>query len=111
MRLLSLELSLTIALLLILASALVGMAIAFSFRVWALILISPPIAFLAAIVLHYCKFGLVAGVSITAACLAACQLAYLATICCLHARGISVDDEIDGEPGEQRERKIRRQHE
>jgi|SRR6478672_7177645 hypothetical protein len=106
----SLELNLTIVLLLLLASALVGVATGFVFRIWALVLFSPAIAVFSAIVLRAHDFGLVAGVTVIAACLAICQLAYLAATYLLHARKISAHDEIDGEPGEEREQKIRRQH-
>ncbi|OAF14848.1 hypothetical protein AYJ54_41705 [Bradyrhizobium centrolobii] len=100
----------TIALVLIVASALVGTAIGLFFKFWALILISPLIAIFSAVVLRFYEFGLVKGVAVTAACLAVCQLAYVATAYLLHAREISFHDEIDGEPGEQSEQKIRRQH-
>lgn len=99
-----------IAFALIVASALVGAATGLVHRVWALVLISPVIAIVSAIVLRSGSFGLVAGVSIIAACLAACQLAYLAASYLLHPPGISAHDEIDGKPGEQRQQKIRRQH-
>jgi hypothetical protein len=104
-------LNLTIAFLLIVASALVGIATGYVFRIWALVVISPLLAIASAIVLKSYEFGLVAGVTVIAACLATCQLAYLAATFLLHAREISVHDEINGEPGEQGERKIRRQHE
>jgi hypothetical protein len=103
---------LTIALLLMLASALVGMAAGFVFKIWALVLISPLIAVFSAIVLRSCQFGLVAGVTVIAACLAVCQLAYLvAATYFLDGRDVSLHDEVDGEPDEKSERKIRRQHE
>jgi len=101
---------LTIVLLLLLASALVGMATGFVFRIWALVLIAPLLAVFSAIVLRSYEFGLVAGVTVIAACLAVCQLAYVAATWHLHAPDISVHDQIDGEPGEEREQKIRRQH-
>lgn len=110
LRVHALELSLTIALLLMLASALVGMATGSVLKIWALVPISPLIAIFAAVVLRSCEFGLVAGVTVIAVCLAVCQLAYLAAAYLLHARDISCHDEVDGEPGEQAEQKIRRQH-
>jgi hypothetical protein len=105
-----LELKLTIALLLMLASALVGMATGFVFKIWALVLISPPLAVFSAIILRSFEFGLVAGVTIIAICLAVCQLAYLAVAYFRHAQDISPHDEVDGEPGEKGEQKIRREH-
>ncbi|MET4388700.1 hypothetical protein ABIB73_004464 [Bradyrhizobium sp. F1.4.3] len=100
----------TIALLLMLASALVGMATGFVFKIWALVLISPLIAIFSAIVLRSHEFGLVPGVTVIAVCLAVCQLAYLAATYLLHTREISFHDEVDGEPDEKSEQKIRRQH-
>jgi hypothetical protein len=102
-----LELNLTIALLLILASALVGAATGFMYRVWALILISPPLAIFSAAVLRSHQFGMIAGIIVVAICLAICQIAYLAVACLQHARDISSQDEADGEPGETGEKKIR----
>ncbi len=107
---LSLELKLTIALMLVLASALVGAATGLLFKIWALIPISPLIAVFCAIVLRTWEFGMMAGVTIIAACLVACQLAYLAATYLLHARNISSHDEVDGKPSEISEQKIRRQH-
>jgi hypothetical protein len=104
-------LKLTIAFALIAASALVGIATGYFFSIWALVVISPFIAIFSAIVLRSYEFGLVAGVSAIAACLAMCQLAYLAAAYLLHGREISIHDEINGQPGEQGERKIGRQHE
>jgi hypothetical protein len=89
------------------------MATGFVFRIWALVLIAPLLAIFSAIVLRSWEFGLVAGVTIIAACLAVCQLGYLAATYRLYARDLSAHDQIDGEPGEQREQreqKIRRQH-
>ncbi|WGD52094.1 hypothetical protein QA641_42980 [Bradyrhizobium sp. CB1650] len=100
----------TIAFVLIVASALVGAATGLVFKVWVLVVISPLVAIFSAIVLRSYEFDLVAGVTVTAACLAVCQLAYLAATYRLQARNISAHDEIDGEPGEQREQKIRDQH-
>ncbi|WP_456622557.1 MULTISPECIES: hypothetical protein [unclassified Bradyrhizobium] len=100
----------TIALVLIVASALVGIATGYVFRIWALVLIAPLIAVLSAIVLRAYEFGMRAGVIVIAICLAACQLAYFASAYLLHARGVSARDEVDGEPGEGSQHKIRRQN-
>ncbi|OAF12783.1 hypothetical protein [Bradyrhizobium neotropicale] len=99
-----------VAFILIVASALVGAASGFVFRIWALVLIAPVVAIFSAIVLRSYEFGLVAGVTTIATCLAICQLAYLAATYLLHAPDVSAHHEIDGEPGEEREQKIRRQH-
>jgi hypothetical protein len=95
---------------LMLASALVGTATGCVFRIWALVLISPVVAIFSVIVLRAYEFGMMAGVIVVAVCLAVCQLAYLAAASVLHARDISPHDEVDGQPGETREQKIRRQH-
>ncbi|WP_256807384.1 hypothetical protein [Bradyrhizobium sp. Bra64] len=99
----------TIAFVLIVASALVGMATGYFFRIWALVVISPLIAIFSAGVLKYNEYGLVVGVTIIAACLAVCQLAYLAMTYLLYGQDVSAHDEINGEPREQGERKIRGQ--
>jgi len=101
---------LTIAFVLIAASALVGIATGYFFRIWALVLIAPSIAVVSAIILRVYEFGMMAGVTVIATCLAVCQLAYLAAAYKLHARDASSHDEIDGDPGEASEQNIRRQH-
>ncbi|MBB4372195.1 hypothetical protein GGD63_004999 [Bradyrhizobium sp. cir1] len=100
----------TIAIVLIVASALVGIATGRVFRIWALVVISPLIAVVSAIVLRAYDFGMVGGVIVIAVCLVAAQLAYLAASYLLHARAVSPHDEVDGEPGEIGQQKIRRQH-
>jgi hypothetical protein len=105
-----LELNLTIAFVLIVASALVGIATGYVFRIWALVVISPFIAILSAIILRIYEFGMVEGVTVIAICLAAAQLAYFAASYFLHAPNVSTHDEVDGQPGEISEQKIRRQH-
>ncbi|WP_164987993.1 hypothetical protein [Bradyrhizobium betae] len=100
----------TVAFILILVSALAGLATGFTYRVWALVLISPLIALFAAIILHIYEFGLVGGVTIITACLVVSELAYLGATYLMHRREISVQDEIDGDPGEQSQQRVRRQH-
>ena len=53
---------------------------------------------------------MLAGVTVIAACLAVCQLAYFAATYLLHAREASPREEVDGQPGEISEQKIRSQH-
>lgn len=100
----------TIAFVLIVASALVGIATGCVFKIWALVVISPLIAVFSAIILRAYEFGMMAGVIVIAICLAVCQLAYFAAAYVLHARHVSSQDEIDGEPGETGEQKIHREH-
>jgi hypothetical protein len=101
---------LTIVFVLIVASALVGLATGYVYKIWALVLTSPLIAVFSAIILRVYEFGMMAGVIVIAICLVVSQLAYLLAAYVLHARNVSSDDEIDGEPGETPEQKIRRQH-
>ena len=101
----------TIAIVLIAASALAGTATGYIFRIWALIIISPLIAIVSAIILRVYEFGMLAGVTVIALCLVASQLAYLAKSYLRHARHVSAHDELDGDPGKISEHKIRRQHE
>lgn len=101
----------TIAIVLIVASALAGIATGYAFRIWALVVISPLIAAFSAIILRAYEFGMTAGVIVIAVCLAVSQLAYLATSYRMHARQVSSHDEVDGDPSEISEEKIRRERE
>lgn len=100
----------TIACVLIAASALAGIATGCVFRIWALVVLSPFIAVFAAIILRVYNFGMMAGVTVIAICLAVSQLAYFATTYLRYARDVSPHDEVDGQPGEKSEQKIRREH-
>lgn len=100
----------TIAFVLVVASALVGIATGYVFRIWALVVISPFIAIFSAIILRIYEFGMMAGVIVIAICLAVAQLAYFAASYLLHAPNVSAHDEVDGQPGQIGEQKIRRQH-
>jgi hypothetical protein len=53
---------------------------------------------------------MMAGVTVIAICLAVSQLAYFATTYLRYARDVSPHDEVDGQPGEKSEQKIRREH-
>ncbi|MDN4988294.1 hypothetical protein QY049_34580 [Bradyrhizobium sp. WYCCWR 13022] len=101
----------TIAIVLIVASALVGIATGYVFRIWALVVFSPLIAVFSAVILHAYQFGMLAGVIIIAVCLAVSQLAYFAAAYLLQAREASPHDEVDGQPRKISEQKIPRQHE
>ncbi|MGN8545516.1 hypothetical protein ACQPTN_11495 [Bradyrhizobium sp. 13971] len=68
----------TIAFTLLLTSTLVGLATSLYFRVWTLMLESPLVAVLAAIVLQSDGFSFATGAPIVVACLAFNQFAYLA---------------------------------
>ena len=73
-------------------------------------MISPLIAVFAAIILRVYDFGMMAGVTVIAVCLAVSQLAYFATTYLRYARDVSPHDEVDGEPSDESEQKIRREH-
>jgi hypothetical protein len=90
----------------LLASAITGLATGLFLRVWALSLVSPVTAILAATVLQTSGFGFWTGVPIVVGCLVAGQLAYLAGSFHVHRGRLSMQDEIDGEPGEHGHRHI-----
>ncbi|WFU79257.1 hypothetical protein QA645_32855 [Bradyrhizobium sp. CIAT3101] len=92
----------------LLGSAIIGLATGLSFRVWAMVLVSPAIAVLAAIVLQVSDFGFFAGVSVVIGCLVVSQIAYLLAAFCRH--NISVQDEAYCDPGEHRHQGIRDKH-
>ncbi len=89
----------TLVLFLLIASVTVGLATGLFFRVWSLLLISPTVAILAAIVLQTADFGFWTGIPIIVGCLFLSQLTYLLTIFVLHRGELSIQDEIDGAPG------------
>lgn len=97
----------TTVLLLLLASAIIGLATGLFFRVWTLLLVSPATAILAATVLQTSGFGFWTGVPIVVGCLMAGQVAYLAATFYVHRGELSVQDEIDGEPGKHGQRHIK----
>ncbi|WP_439373081.1 hypothetical protein [Bradyrhizobium sp. DASA03120] len=95
----------------LLGSAIIGLATGLFFRVWAMVLVSPATAVLAAIVLQASGFGFFAGVSVVIGCLVVGQIAYLlAAAFHLHEGDISVQDEADGDPGEHRYQDVRDKH-
>ncbi|WP_338695354.1 hypothetical protein V5279_04230 [Bradyrhizobium sp. 26S5] len=99
----------TIAFTLLLTSTLVGLATSLYFRVWTLMLVSPLIAVLAAVMLQSDGFSFATGAPLVVACLAFSQLAYLAGALLPPEADGSVAEEIDGVPGGHREHQIRRQ--
>ncbi|MCP3475208.1 hypothetical protein NLM33_33330 [Bradyrhizobium sp. CCGUVB1N3] len=89
----------TIILILLVLSTMMGMATGLTFKVQALIPVSVVIAISAAVVVRSAGFGPVGGVFAIAACLVVAQLAYLAAIFFLCKRELLLHDEIDGDPG------------
>jgi hypothetical protein len=100
------ELSLTLPLVLMLLSAMMGMATALTFRAHAMIPVSLSIAVAAALVIRSHEYGLVSGVSLIGACLVAAQLAFALVIFLACRRDFLLQNEVDGAPGERREQKI-----
>ncbi|MBR0714163.1 hypothetical protein [Bradyrhizobium liaoningense] len=101
----------TVAVTLLLASLIAGLATGLLFRVWALLLVSPLIAVVSAIVLQTSGFEFFAGVSVIVGCLVVSQLAYMLATFHLHRWDLSAEDEIDGHPGGHRQKNIRGQNE
>ncbi|WP_342735463.1 hypothetical protein [Bradyrhizobium sp. B117] len=101
----------TIVFCLLLASGITGLATGLFFRVWALVLVSPAIAILAAIVLQSSNFGFWTGIPIVVSCLLVGQLAYLAGAFHLHRGELSMQDDANGEPGKYSHRHIGDQNE
>lgn len=95
----------------LLGSAIIGLATGLFFRVWAMVLVSPAIAILAAIILQASDFGFFAGVSVVTGCLVVSQIAFLlAAALRLHKGDISVQDEAYGDPGEHCHQDVRDKH-
>lgn len=76
-----------------------------------MMLVSPLIAVLAAIMLQSDGFAFATGAPIVVACLAFSQFAYLAGALLLPENDGSIAEEIDGIPGGRREHKIHGQNE
>jgi hypothetical protein len=103
-------LNVTIAFTLLIASALLGLMTGLIFRVWAIALVSPPIAIFSAIFLRAHGYGFAGGVTIIIGCLATCQTAYLAGVFMSprsHRAANLTQEEIDGDPGSRGEQNIR----
>ena len=101
----------TIAFTLLLTSTLVGLATSLYFRVWTLMLVSPLIAVLAAIVLQSDGYAFATGAPIVAACLAFNQIAYLTGAVLSPDRDGSMAEEVDGIPRGRREHEVHGQNE
>lgn len=98
---LQVDLNVTVALILVIASALLGFVTGLFFRVSVLLLLSVLIAIISAISLQAYGFGFAGGVSITIGCLVICQIAYIAASILMS--GLDGDEgltqqEIDDDP-------------
>jgi hypothetical protein len=102
-------LNVTVALILLTASGLLGFVTGLFFRVWALAPLSLLIAIFSAISLQVSGFGFAGGVSVTIGCLVISQIAFIP------ARVLMVDwggaeslaqEEVDDDPGSRREHDV-----
>lgn len=96
------DLNVTVALILLIASALLGFATGLFFRVSILLLLSVLIAAISAISLQADGFGFAGGVSITIGCLVICQITYIAAGILMsgsYGDEVLTQQEIDGDPG------------
>jgi len=96
----------TVILILLLASAALGLLTGLFYRVWAIGAVSVLIAVLSALALHLASFGFSLSVAISVLCLVVCQLAYvLASLGSLKRANLS-QDEIDGSAGREGEENV-----
>src|SRR6185437_10001496 len=99
--LLQVDLTVTVALILVTASALLGLVTGLFFRVPVLVLLTVLIATISAIALRAYGFGFAGGVSITVGCLVICQITYIAASILISgssgAEGL-MHHEIDDDP-------------
>lgn len=109
MLLLQADLNVTVALVLLIASALLGFVTGLFFQVWTLVPTSLLIAIVSAISLRARGYGFAGGVSMTIGCLAISQLAYIATGLVMFGshRAEDLAQEIDDDPDSRGERDIR----
>jgi uncharacterized membrane protein YkgB len=103
-------LNVTFTFILLIASAVLGLATGLFFRVWTIASVSLLIAILSAIFLRSYGFGFAGGVSITVGCLVISQVAYIAGAF-IEARMCRTaeltQEEIDGDPSGGGEQNVR----
>jgi hypothetical protein len=99
----------TIVLVALAASALLGLVTGLAFRVWANLIVAPFIAFASAITLSSHGFGFSGGVLVTVACLFVSQAAYLVGVFLVPGGGVKdflADEILDDEPDDNRKHNI-----
>jgi hypothetical protein len=101
----------TVAVTLLLGSFVVGLGTGLLFRAWSLLLVSPLVAIVSAIVLQISEFQSFAGVAVIVGCLVISQLAYLLATFHLHGGEVSMQEEVDGYPNEHHQKNVRDQDE
>jgi hypothetical protein len=112
--LLQADLNVTVALVLMIASGLLGFATGLFFQVLALVPVSLLIAFLSAIALQARGFGFAGGVSVTVGCLAISQIAYIAAGLLMfgpHRAESLAQEEVDDDPDRRGKHDVPRQDE
>ncbi len=104
----------TVALILLIASALLGFATGLFFRVSVLLLLSVLIAIFSAILLRANGFGFARGVAITVGCLVLSQITYIAASILISGWSGAEEltqEEIDDDPGKNGKHDVSRQDE
>ena len=100
----------TFVFILLVTSAIVGLATGLVFRVWAMALVSLLVAVASAISLHAHGFGFAGGVSVTIGCLVISQIAYVAGGLFIVSRSDEAKDltqeEVDGDPNSRGEQNV-----
>jgi len=100
----------TIVFTLLIASAVLGFVTGLIFRVWAIAVVSLPIALFSAIFLRAQGYGFAGGVTVIIICLVICQTAYFAGIFMRpssYGAANLTQEEVDGDPGNHGEQDIR----
>jgi uncharacterized membrane protein YkgB len=99
----------TLAFILLVTSAVLGLATGLIFRVWAMALVSLLIAIASAISLRAHGFGFAAGVSVIIGCLVISQIAYIAGAFMMSGSDQAEDltqEEVDGDPNSRGEQNV-----
>jgi hypothetical protein len=99
----------TLAFILLVVSAILGLATGLVFRFWAMALVSLLIAIASAISLRAHGFGFAAGVSVMTGCLVVSQIAYVAGVFMM-VRSDEAENltqvEVDGDPNSRGEQNV-----
>jgi hypothetical protein len=101
--------NMTLVFLLLLTSAMLGLATGLFFRVWAMAPVSLLLAVASAISLRADGFGFAGGVSAIVGCLAVSQIAYFAGLFMTSRSDKAEDltqDEVDGDPNNSGEQNV-----
>jgi uncharacterized membrane protein YkgB len=97
----------TLVFILLVTSALLGLATCLVFRVWALVPVSLLVAIPSAIALHAHGFGFARGVSVIIGCLVISQIAYVAGVFMMSRSDKAenlTQEQVDGDPNSRGEK-------